>query len=66
MCQPNLGFGAKLEWDFSHGAFPDRTTDSESVALSQLAASHLILDGKRETTTISSLPCCMQSDQRAD
>jgi hypothetical protein len=30
----------------------DRTTDSESFALSQLAASHLILDGKRETETI--------------
>jgi len=28
----SLGFAAKLEWDFSLGAFPDRTTDSESVA----------------------------------
>ena len=26
-----------------------------------MAASHLILDGKRGTATISSLPCCMQA-----
>ena len=32
MGQPSLGFGAKLAWDFSHGGFPNRTTDSESVA----------------------------------